>query len=106
MIGPQHDTGRVTEVFTGAQPRLLADHPVAIDMLDTAIGIGDAPVACDQACGDPPLVVDADRVGERKATVFRRGLIVEEARRDFDGDGIYVSVFHTGSVIRRHWPKR
>jgi hypothetical protein len=66
VIGPQHDTGRVTEVFTGAQPWLLADHPVAIDMLDATIGIGDAPVAVDQACGDPPLVVDADRVGERK----------------------------------------
>jgi hypothetical protein len=65
VIGPQHDTGRVTEVFTGAQPWLLADHPVAIDMLDATIGIGDAPVACDQARGNPPLVVDADRVGER-----------------------------------------
>jgi len=94
------------EVFTRTQSRLFADHAIAIDMLDAAIGIGDAPVACDQARGNAALVVDADRIGERITTVFRRGLVVEEARGDFDGDGINVSVFHTGSVIRWHWPKR
>ena len=98
VIGSQHDTGRVTEVFTGAQPRLLADHPVPIDMLDTAIGIGDAPVACDQACGDPPLVVDADRVGEHVTVVVRLGFLVEELRRDLDFQRVVRSLVHAHSV--------
>lgn len=56
-------------------------------------------------CGDLFLVVDVDCVGECKVIVFWCGLIVEEVWCDFDGDGIYVSVFYIGSVIRRYWLK-
>jgi hypothetical protein len=90
--------GRVTEVFTRAQPRLLADHAIAVDMLHPPIAVGDPPVARHQPRRDAAAVVDADRVGERKAPVLGNGLVIEETRGDLNGDRIVCSVVHTGSL--------
>jgi hypothetical protein len=37
----------VLEALAGLEKRLLADDALAVDFLDLAVGVGDAPMACE-----------------------------------------------------------
>ena len=54
----EHGAARILERLTRLQMRLFADHAVAVDFLHPAIGVGDDPVAAQQAApATLPLLV-------------------------------------------------
>jgi hypothetical protein len=82
---------------------LFADDAIALDLLGLAVGIGDDPVARQQARGYLAAVADADGVGEDVAILLGLGLVVEIAGGDIDVDG--VKAFHGRSVVRDARPR-
>src|SRR3546814_8059648 len=75
-------------LFARCDPWLFADHAVAADLLDIAVGIGDHPVPGEQLRRQAAEVADADRVGEHVAVVVGLRLFVEEPGRDLDFEGV------------------
>src|SRR3546814_10450056 len=65
--GGQYRARGIGELFARFDPRLFADHAVAADLLDIAVGIGDPPVPGEQLRRQAAAVADADRVGEHVA---------------------------------------
>src|SRR3546814_8434838 len=85
-------------LFARCEPSLCADHAVAADLLDIAVGICDHPVPGEQLRRQAVEVADADRVGEHVAVVVGLRLFVEEPGRDLDFEGVVRCFVHGDSV--------
>jgi hypothetical protein len=94
----QHGAGGVLVVVAGAHPRLLADHALAAHLFHLAVGVGDHPVAGDQARGHVARIVQRDGVGEDVAVVAGLGLIGDEACFDLHVDRVGSFLVHGGIV--------
>src|SRR5205085_2035962 len=70
------------------QPRGLADHAGAADLLLSALAVDDQPPPADELAGGVRIVLDDDRVPEEELAVVRVRLVGQEVgRRATPGDG-------------------
>ena len=67
---------------TGSSPTT----PVPAHLLQPAMRVGDAPMACFELDGLAPEIGERDGIGPEKIAVFRRGAIGQKARHHLDLD--------------------
>ena len=83
---PEDVESDVPEVYSntspGSQPRRLADHARALDLLLAAEPVGDLPVTAAQLHRDIALVLDADLIGPDILRLRRIGLVGQILRLD------------------------
>ena len=72
--------------LAGAENRLFANHPVAIDMVNRSATIGDPPMSRDQLHGFVTAIFDADMIGPEPASLRGRRLIHQKIWRDAHRD--------------------
>jgi len=74
--------------LAGAEKRLFANDPVAIDMVYRAATIGDPPMPGDQLHGFVTTIFDADMIGPEPASLRGRRLIHQKIWRDAHSDAL------------------
>ncbi len=72
--------------LTRAEHRLLADHPIAIDMVNCAATIGDPPMPRYQLHGFVTAIFDADMIGPEPTSLRGDGLFHQKIWRDAHSD--------------------
>ena len=78
---------------------LLADHTLAADLLDLAVGVGDEPVPVQQLGGRAARIADRDGVRKYVTVRVRIGLIVDVSGLDAHLESVCVLLAHAGVLF-------
>lgn len=74
--------------LAGAENRLFANHPVAIDMVNRSATIGDPPMPRDQLHGFVTAIFDANMIGPEPASLRGHRLFHQKIWRDTHSDAL------------------
>lgn len=96
MVGADHEAagggqGSATGIFiafTWFENGLIADDSLALDFLNSPLGVGDPPVTRPELDGALPLITDGNMIGPDIASVFRHGFFFKKGRLHADCDVI------------------